>query len=98
MKDVIISRLGELVDELAKDDGQKKAWEDFLVDFAEVCEKANIKEELKVSISNLVQDISEVKMKINGTRIYFKEESSLQSYNQEIETDIYTGSFVSRKV
>ncbi|WP_425057915.1 hypothetical protein SCACP_24820 [Sporomusa carbonis] len=62
MKDVIISKLGELVDELAKDDGQKKAWEDFLVDFAGVCEKAGIKEELKTSVSNLLQHISEKEM------------------------------------
>lgn len=59
MKDIIISRLGELVEELAREDEQKKAWEDFLVDFAGVCEKANIKEELKASISNLLQHISE---------------------------------------
>jgi len=59
MKDVIISRLRELVDELAKEDEQKKAWEDFLVDFAGVCQKSDIKEELKTSISNLLQHISE---------------------------------------
>jgi hypothetical protein len=41
---------------------------------------------------------SKVTMKINGTRIYVKEESSFPSYNQEIETDIYTGSFISRKL
>lgn len=59
MKDVVISRLSELVKELAKEDGQEKAWEDFLVDFAGVCEKANMKEELKVPLSNLLQHISE---------------------------------------
>lgn len=60
MKDIVISLLGELVEELAKEDEQKKAWEDFLVDFAGVCEKANIvKEELKAPISNLLQHISE---------------------------------------
>jgi len=41
---------------------------------------------------------SRVSMKVNGTRIYVKEESSFPPYNQEIETDIYTGSFVSRKL
>jgi len=41
---------------------------------------------------------SKVTMKINGTRIYVKEESDFPSYNQEIEIDIYTGSFVSRKL
>ncbi|MBA1336084.1 MAG: hypothetical protein HPY66_2043 [Firmicutes bacterium] len=41
---------------------------------------------------------SKVTMKINGTRIYVKEESSFLSYNQEIETDIYTGSFIIRKL
>jgi len=40
---------------------------------------------------------SKVLMKINGTRIYVKEESSFRSYNQEIEMDIYTGFFNSRK-
>jgi len=59
MKDVVISRLGELVEELAKEDGQKKSWEDFLVDFAEVCGKADFKEELKAPISNFLQNISE---------------------------------------
>ncbi|WP_422443660.1 STAS domain-containing protein [Thermoanaerobacterium sp. DL9XJH110] len=59
MKDIVISRLGELVEELAKEDEQKKAWEDFLVDFAGVCEKTNFKEELKAPISNLLQHISE---------------------------------------
>lgn len=59
MKDVVISRLGELVEELAKENEQKKAWEDFLVDFAGVCEKLNIKEELKPPISNLLQYINE---------------------------------------
>lgn len=59
MKDVVISRLGELVEELAKEDEQKKAWEDFLVDFAEVCRKADIKEKLKAPISNLLKRISE---------------------------------------
>jgi len=41
---------------------------------------------------------SKVLMKINGTRIYVKEESSFPSYNQEIEMDIYTGFFNSRKL
>ncbi|SFE45320.1 HD domain-containing protein [Thermoanaerobacter thermohydrosulfuricus] len=41
---------------------------------------------------------SKVLMKINGTRIYVKEESSFRSYNQEIEMDIYTGFFNSRKL
>jgi len=41
---------------------------------------------------------SKVLMEINGTRIYVKEESSFPSYNQEIEMDIYTGSFNSRKL
>lgn len=41
---------------------------------------------------------SKVAMKINNTRIYVKEESSFPSYNREIEMDIYTGSFVSRKL
>jgi len=59
MKDVVISRLGELVEELAKEDEQKKAWEDFLVDFAEVCGKADLKEKLKAPISNLLERISE---------------------------------------
>ncbi|HBT20549.1 MAG TPA: metal-dependent phosphohydrolase [Peptococcaceae bacterium] len=40
---------------------------------------------------------SKVAMKIRGTRIYVKEESSSPSYNQEIEMDIYTGFFASRK-
>ncbi|AYO29378.1 hypothetical protein D2962_01055 [Biomaibacter acetigenes] len=47
MKDVVISRLGELVEGLAKEDEQKKAWEDFLVEFAEVCGKSDLKEKLK---------------------------------------------------
>lgn len=59
MKDVVISRLNELVEELAKEDEQKKAWEDFLVDFAEVCGKADLKEKLKAPISNLLERISE---------------------------------------
>ncbi|HHW01329.1 MAG TPA: HD domain-containing protein [Thermoanaerobacterales bacterium] len=41
---------------------------------------------------------SKVSMKVKGTRIYVKEESSFPSYNQEIEMDIYTGFFVSRKL
>jgi HD-GYP domain-containing protein (c-di-GMP phosphodiesterase class II) len=41
---------------------------------------------------------SKVVMKVKGTRIYVKEESSFPSYNQEIEMDIYTGFFVSRKL
>jgi len=59
MKDVVISRLDELVEELAKEDKQKKAWEDFLVDFAEACGKADLKEKLKAPISNLLDHISE---------------------------------------
>ncbi|MDK2919682.1 MAG: rsbT co-antagonist protein RsbR [Candidatus Petromonas sp.] len=59
MKNIVISRLGELVQELAKEDEQKKAWEDFLVDFAEVCGKADLKEKLKTPISNLLDRISE---------------------------------------
>ncbi|WP_227762784.1 hypothetical protein [Zhaonella formicivorans] len=34
---------------------------------------------------------SKVTMKINGTRIYVKEESSFPSYNHEIVIDIYNG-------
>ncbi|WP_422443655.1 HD domain-containing protein [Thermoanaerobacterium sp. DL9XJH110] len=41
---------------------------------------------------------SKVSMKVKGTRIYVKEESSFPSYNQEIEMDIYMGFFVSRKL
>jgi hypothetical protein len=41
---------------------------------------------------------SKVVMKVKGTRIYVKEESSFPSYNQEIEMDIYTGFFDSRKL
>ncbi|MBO8127569.1 MAG: HD domain-containing protein [Firmicutes bacterium] len=40
---------------------------------------------------------SRVSMKVNGTRIYVKEESSFPPYNREIEIDVYTGSFVSLK-
>ncbi|RKL62562.1 STAS domain-containing protein [Thermoanaerobacteraceae bacterium SP2] len=59
MKDIVISRLGELVEGLAKEDEQKKAWEDFLVEFAEVCGKSDLKEKLKAPISNLLDRISE---------------------------------------
>jgi rsbT co-antagonist protein RsbR len=68
MKDIIISRLSELVEELAKEDEQKKAWKDFLVDFAGVCEKTNFKEELKAPISNLLQHIGEKELS-NGIGI-----------------------------
>ncbi|MDN5331183.1 MAG: rsbT co-antagonist protein RsbR [Tepidanaerobacteraceae bacterium] len=59
MKDIVISRLNELVNELAKEEEKKKAWEDFLVDFAEVCEKADFKEKLKTSIINLLNHVNE---------------------------------------
>ncbi|MDI3535112.1 MAG: rsbT co-antagonist protein RsbR [Thermosediminibacterales bacterium] len=59
MKNVVISRLDELLEELAKENEQKKAWGDFLVDFAEVCGKADLKEKLKVPISNLLERVSE---------------------------------------
>lgn len=41
---------------------------------------------------------SKVTMKVRETRIYVKEESSFPSYNQEIEMDVYTGFFASRKL
>ncbi|MCF6096982.1 HD domain-containing protein [Thermovorax subterraneus] len=41
---------------------------------------------------------SKVEMKISGTKVYVKEESSFPTYNQEIEMDIYTGFFASRKL
>jgi hypothetical protein len=41
---------------------------------------------------------SKVAMKVKGTRIHVKEESSFPTYNQEIEMDIYTGFFASRKL
>ncbi|MBO8127542.1 MAG: STAS domain-containing protein [Firmicutes bacterium] len=72
MKDKIISRLDELVEELAKGDEQKKAWEDFLVDFAEVCGKADFKEELKAPISNLLQYISEKELSEGIGLLYAK--------------------------
>ncbi|MCF6094368.1 STAS domain-containing protein [Microaerobacter geothermalis] len=59
MKDIVISRIGELVEKLAKGDQQKQVWQDFLVDFAEVCEKADLKEKMKAPISNLLEHISE---------------------------------------
>lgn len=41
---------------------------------------------------------SKVLMKINGTKIFVKEESNFPSYNQEIEMDIYSGFFNSRRL
>ncbi|MCM8900737.1 STAS domain-containing protein [Caldicoprobacter algeriensis] len=58
MKEVIVSRLDELVGRLAKKDEQIKAWKDFLVDFSSNYSNENFTEELKKFLSNLLQYIS----------------------------------------
>ncbi|SHM56906.1 CBS domain-containing protein [Caldanaerovirga acetigignens] len=41
---------------------------------------------------------SRVTMKVRGTKIHVREESSFPAYNQEIEMDIYTGFFANKKI
>ncbi|MGB9791535.1 MAG: STAS domain-containing protein [Thermacetogeniaceae bacterium] len=68
MKEKIVSALPGVVAELSSDEEGRRAWKDFLVEFASVCEKPDAREQLKKPVSELLGQVS-AEAVVNGLRL-----------------------------